>query len=810
MKTQINKSPIQIPRGAAKALLIFFSITFLFVTSCDILSGSKNETKQDPNPMWPQTIEQEDKTVISALSTATFEDSINSMQTILNILDKYKDDPIVKPYVDVLNKVRNALVADDVKSLANPVNGEDVAKLSKLTKSVKQIEEKREITLDDTNKDLFPDKYNTADAKKKEYDNYKTGPYASAWREYEGAYNTYDGAYGTYEGAYGNEENPADDTYLKAYNTYKNSLGALPRTEYDKLVNFAKDVVEDFKDNYVFNGNYSEEQVRTLITNAQTEANNQKSDRDDALATYNSAKNEFVNGAESNFRTAQATYEGAESRFVNNEKATVEQKYNDAVAAKEAYDNAAQTVKNFTVGENIENADLTGIEKIQLSIPAGAESVDVFAFIETWQAIKDKIGDNSNVTLVANYNNMPFKMDFAAQETAGKSNTDLLNEYYTRYNEDKLTSADEGKTVETEIIPGVKIVTFMDWWHRGNPDVLNALKISYEASDSKKNVVKMPQNYSLGGEELNNSTYKSGIIGDVKFENLANTNISGTVYGKDSFSSVYDLFVKNQQDASELPNMNIKFSVINLDTSLLGWKNLYGYDIDTLITKYYNCDKGDKLVLDFTDNFDFDARDYLNGGSMYEGNNYKNNAYSLDINAALVMNSNTTYKTSIKNVKIEGTKKTTKNVLDLLTNVVCSVSMAGIRAGCCYGVVDFNYEAPESLSGGSNDSLVTFKNVSENIITGGLGYVDCSALSQEQAYRINPGSPYSVVRVLIKPGISLPGFTSGHTTDTLGVTKQEIEEMYYPHQSKVLPKDIKQSKMDLMRNILEDNQKQYS
>ena len=400
----------------------------------------------------------------------------------------------------------------------------------------------------------------------------------------------------------------------------------------------------------------------------------------------------------------------------------------------------------------------------------------MFALLDLYEQLKADAPENFSIQIDEYPENSRFLIDFAAQETAGKSNTDLLNEYYTRYNYDKLTSADEGKTVETEIIPGVKIVTFMDWWHRGNPDVLNALKISYEVSDSKKNVVKMPQNYSLGGEELNNSTYKSGIIGDVKFENLANTNISGTVYGKDSFSSVYDLFVKNQQDASELPNMNIKFSVINLDTSLLGWENLYGYNIDTLIKKYYENDKGDKLVLDFTDYFDFDARDYLNGGSMYTGNTYNGNAYSLDINAALVMNSNTRYKTSIKNVKIEGTKKTTKNVLDNITNVVCSVSMAGIRAGCCYGVVDFNYEAPESLSGGSNNSLVTFKNVSENIITGGLGYVDCSALSQEQAYRINPGSPYSVVRVLIKPGISLPGFTSGHTTDTLGVTKQEIEE----------------------------------
>ncbi len=798
------------------------SVIASVIWAATVLTGCPHTVTPEPgpeNPMWPQTIEQEDKTVVEALSTATFEDSINSMQTILNILDKYKDDPVVKQYADILNKVKTALDADDVRSLSNAINGEDVAKLTKLPESAKKVKEEREIEISDANSTLFPEQYDNAVAKKEIYDNYKNGQYAAAWDTYESAYNTY-------SAAYGNKENPADGTYLKAYNTYegayntyKNSLGALPRVEYNKLVEFAKNVVEDFKskdvygEEYMLDGEYLESfkndkgefdknKLSALINAAKDEANDQKASRDAALATYNTAKDEFVNGAENDFRTAQNTLNGKEAIF-ESKQSNLDEKYNDAVAAKQAYDNAAQGVKNLTVGDNVENMDFTGATYVQLSIPANAQSVDVFAFIETWQAIKNKIGDNSNVTLVENYNNQPFNIDFAAKEAAGKSNTDLLNEYYTMYVQYKLTSSDVGEVVRTELIPGVEIVTFMDRWDDIDDkpwEFVNAFSVSRETK------VQMPQNYSLSG------TYKSGIIGDnVTLKNLdSNTNISGNVRGKESFSSVYDLFVKNQEDVSKLPNMNVEFIRNNLGED----SNIYGYNIDTLIKKYYDNNKGSKLILNFFTSAVFDAREYLNGGSMYEGNNYKNNAYPLDINAALVMGS------SIKNVKIEGTKKTNKNKLSYLTNVYILSSMEGIDAGCCFGVVDFMGKAPASVYGTS--SFITFEEVSNTVnVQGGLGYVDATALSQTQANYIgNNGNNYYVRKLAKQSSVTFPGadvrqgiFTS---IDGFGITKQQVEQNTNENKddplevSKVLPRDIKQSKMDLMRNILEDNQKQYS
>ena len=151
--------------------------------------------------------------------------------------------------------------------------------------------------------------------------------------------------------------------------------------------------------------------------------------------------------------------------------------------------------------------------------------------------------------------------------------------------------------------------------------------------------------------------------------------------------------------------------------------------------------------------------------------------------------------------------------------MVVSVSMSGITTSAS-GVVDFMYEAPAKVYG--TDSFITFKEVSNTVnVQGGLGFVDATALSQIQANYIgNNGNSYYVRKLAKQSSITFPGadvrqgiFTS---IDGFGITKQQVEQNTNEDKddplevSKVLPRDIKQSKMDLMRNILEDNQKQYS
>ena len=443
-----------------------------------------------------------------------------------------------------------------------------------------------------------------------------------------------------------------------------------------------------------------------------------------------------------------------------------------------------------------EIGNLENYSGVKISFAENTQTIDVFALLDLYEKLKADAPENFSIQIDEYPANSSFLIDFAAKETAGKSNVDVLNSYYNKYNRSKLTEQHVGQTVETEIIPGVKIVTLMDRWD----DLDNKpwrFRNAFEVS--RETMVKMPQNYSLDG------TYKIGIIGyNVTLKNLnSNTNISGEVRGMDSFSSVYDLFVKNQ-DVSKLPNMNVSFSCSFLDEGF----NIYGYNIDTLIAKYYNNNKGSKLTLGSLADYVFDARPYLNGNNMYSGNTYQNNAYPLDINVALVMNPE-----HIKNVNITGTKNVNKSTLKYLTNVYVSSDMNGISISEVLGVAEFNGEAPAQISG--NNSYIVFTNVSNRVkVVGSLGYVDITSLSTTEASRISSDNNYYDVKgYAAKSGVALPGVGQTPVTNVnnLGVTKQQAEMNALDGNpvdtvSKVLPKDIKASKMDLMRNILEDNQ----
>ena len=73
--------------------------------------------------------------------------------------------------------------------------------------------------------------------------------------------------------------------------------------------NYAKETVEDFKDNYIFNNSYDEKEIKTLVNNAKTEQENikngsgvaeQKAAYDNATATlsnYETSARNAVNAA---------------------------------------------------------------------------------------------------------------------------------------------------------------------------------------------------------------------------------------------------------------------------------------------------------------------------------------------------------------------------------------------------------------------------------------------------------------------------------------------------------------------------------
>ena len=505
---------------------------------------------------------------------------------------------------------------------------------------------------------------------------------------------------------------------------------------------------------------------------------------------------------------------------------------NDNNEDKEDDDDDNQSkILTITLGDEYDISSLNNYEKVILAVSQDATSIDALALAFIHMEIKNyyqwqepdfelEFADYPETAqnLVVDYDAIIQTHNTKyANETPWENNTDVLKAFYQNFNRDKITAADENKTVETEIIPGIHIVTFTDYFGEGTypEDVLNALKVSHATT------LKMPSEYSLTG------TYKSGFIGDgvnVTLENSANAKVSGEILGYLNFTSVYDLFVKNT-DPSALPmigsnNDKVIFRVSDLDREPYNdgsydADNLYGSNVDKIIEKYYTNNKGSRLSLDLPNGIDFDARAYLNGSKMYSGNDYQQNkAYKLDINAALVMGAESI---SLGNVELTGTKKATLNSLAGLTNVVTSVSMSGISISGVDGVVEFIDDAPSIISGSSGSaSYIVFEKVSSDMVVVDLGYVDATALNQSAAdhFKSESGSTFPVIKLAKKDSVDFDhvqaSLGSVNNVNSLGVTKEQIEQGA-AGLSKTLPNNAKPaSKVDLMRNILEDNQKQYS
>lgn len=494
-------------------------------------------------------------------------------------------------------------------------------------------------------------------------------------------------------------------------------------------------------------------------------------------------------------------------------------------------DNNQPKILTITLGDEYDISSLNNYEKVILAVPQDATSIDALALafihmeIKNYYQWQEPDFELEFADYPENAQNLVVDYDAIIQthntkyenETPWENNTDVLKDFYQTFNYEKLNEKAVGETVETEIIPGLRVLSFLERRRNGRAySVQHALKFT---DDSHEKEVNMPAHYSLTG------TYNGGIIGNnVTLENLsADTHVSGEVLGMWNFSSIYDLFVKDISGAN-LPYMqNVTFERSNTidlaDGVTYDADNLYGYNIDKIIEKYYTNNKGSKLSLDLPSETKFDARAYLNGSKMYSGNNYQDNAYPLDINAALIMAN--ARVNNINNVNLIGEKNTELNSLEYLTNVRVSANMSGISITRVSGVVEFMDEAPSKVYG---TGFTVFKKVSNDMIIKGLGYVDATALNQSAANHFKPESTdYTVKQFAVQGSVTFPNSSTSLTpayvnsVGNLNVTKEQVEKntiegnLIETPISKTLPNNAKPaSKVDLMRNILEDNQKQYS
>lgn len=188
---------------------------------------------------------------------------------------------------------------------------------------------------------------------------------------------------------------------------------------------------------------------------------------------------------------------------------------------------------------------------------------------------------------------------------------------------------------------------------------------------------------------------------NVNFKNLGNTkfttnedkffdlgslkSLETLIFGENNFN-----YKDKPYEITDLPYFEVDISDDNMTTNL----ELYNTGIDTIIKKYYDVGNvGNRLnvtkLMGFKAGHHFDATPFLNGGQMYDENEYNtDSAYKLDINAALLMGA------SLKNVEITGTKQTDINIIDEVTNVRVSSDVSAIEFKDGSGIIDFVNTAP--------------------------------------------------------------------------------------------------------------------
>lgn len=186
--------------------------------------------------------------------------------------------------------------------------------------------------------------------------------------------------------------------------------------------------------------------------------------------------------------------------------------------------------------------------------------------------------------------------------------------------------------------------------------------------------------------------------------------------------------------------------------------NYYGTGIGKILANYCKTNNSSKVSLNALD-APFDAEEYLNGGYMYDKNgNYNNNAYSLDINTALLMAEKLTNE--IKNVNISGNMTSDKEATFVPTNVRFSGNVSGLKFTTTSGkgIIDFAGVGPKEIVAPS--SKIVVKGVGdEGKFLGRV--VDLSSLSKDVLSKVSTKSQ-NVGKVYLPTGVEKSDFTGGY------------------------------------------------
>ena len=328
------------------------------------------------------------------------------------------------------------------------------------------------------------------------------------------------------------------------------------------------------------------------------------------------------------------------------------------------------------------------------------------------------------------------------------------------------------------------------------------------------------ENINLIKEKMPASTEFSISYADIKNTSV-DINMDISFYNKDK--EIISEILK------DLPKLSLRVFDDMYNNTIFNDGNLYGVGIDALITKYYNANKQDELFLDLGVNdastYYFDAKGALNSQTMYTENDYNDNAYNLDINAALLMG------VPVKNVEIIGTNKTSKNTIDEVTNVRVSSDVSAIEFKDGSGIVDFVNTAPIQTPNLANrGKLILRSPIGNEFSINSAESLDLKYITKEDLLKggaqIDGGysevhfkdtDSYNAVRFVNSPEVIYVNnqLKSGDNSRGFDATNADWEQagndgtLPPRNTANVSQANVKSVKSLVMKRLLDDNQRVY-
>lgn len=725
-------------KNVIKILSILLIWTVLFTACTDPQNPVENIKKNT----YPESLTSQEKENVSAFCTEKLSDSLSSMENVIEFLEIHKDEEGASENLSLIKDIYAAIKDSGVTELTN--ESLDVNAIIKGIEDNANAIQGDIITLDTSYTDE-----NGVTQSYKNVDDYNAAR--------EDAISKIDEYW-----------NYAHGDYLAELNNYANAVDELytNRPAYISVENYAKETVEDFKDNYIFNNSYDEKEIKTLVNNAKTEQENiqngssvaeQKAAYDNATATLSNYETSARNAvdAANNFELVKqdnttTTPGNSENKDPENKDPENKDPENNDPENKDP----EITYTDATITDISQVTDWSKVGNVTVvATPDANGSVDVMSYYNLKKAVDDKVASlsdgHSRTVAFADYpaTVKSFKISMPSDKTNVELMNSIVNPEELEFSdiEDYSTVAErEAKIKKTEVIPGVNLVSYPAEYF-GKADLDNEIQQAFEFE--KNTTVTMPSGkYDLG--------YNGGIIArngaNLDILNLANADMEGTIY-KENIPAIYSNFVSGKS-ASELPKLSLNVGSRFADNyrhsdSHLGVDgvNLYGTGIDHIISAYYNNGLKDRFDFSGSDHFIFDAREY-NGGAMYEENAYSNSSYDLDANAALLMN-------TVANVNIKGKNKLGITESDnRFMNTRIEADMGGVEfTGIVMGVLDIAGTQSGTLTLPSlsarlivRDGAVSSENSS--ISLHGAPQVDLSEVSEEDVSKIyTRGNFYSYV-----------------------------------------------------------------